>query len=145
MGVRRSASVLGSVVLAGAAVGVPTAAAAVHADVSLNPLPSQVVHRPFPVTGRLTHAGAARGKVIRILLQERGRWVVIAHRGPAANGQYRISLVADATGRFRIRAQAVYRHRVLDTSPVRLLTVVRPPTPPTPIPTPTPPPSRSTG
>lgn len=136
MGARRSASILASVIVASATVGMPTVQGAVRPDVSLNPLPAQVVRQPFVVSGRLTHAGAARGKVIRIQLQERGRWVVIARRNPAANGQYHIRLVAEATGRFRIRAQAIFGRRVLDYSPVRRLTVVRNPTP-----SPTPPPA----
>ena len=125
MQARRSALILGSVVLAGTTLTVPSASAAARPYVTMNPLTVQVLRQGFPVTGRLVHAGGP-GKVVRIQLQVRGRWGVIAHRSPAANGTYRIPLVARAAGRYRIRAQAVFRNRILDVSPVRIVRVVRP-------------------
>jgi hypothetical protein len=115
--------------LAGATVGAPAATAAARPDVSLNPTPTHAVRQGFVVTGRLLHAGG-RGKVVRIQLQVRGRWAVIAHRGTATNGQYRIPLVGKATGRYRIRAQAIFGRRILDYSPVRIVTIVPAPAPP---------------
>lgn len=129
MGARLRASIVGSVILAGATVGAPAATAEVRPSVSLNPTPTHAVRQGFVVTGRLLHAGGP-GKVVRIQLQVRGRWGVIARRGVAANGQYRIPLVGKATGRYRIRAQAIFGRRVLAYSPVRIVTVVPAATPP---------------
>jgi hypothetical protein len=72
--------------------------------------------------------------VVRIQLQVGRHWAVIARRGAATNGQYRVPLVGKATGRYRIRAQAIFGPRVLAYSPVRIVTIV---------PAATPPPSRS--
>jgi hypothetical protein len=133
MRTRLSASILGSVLLAGATVGAtvgaPPASAQVRPVVTLNPTPTHAVRQGFVVTGRLLHAGG-RGKVVRIQLQVRGRWAVIARRGAATNGQYRVPLVGKATGRYRIRAQAIFGSRVLAYSPVRIVTIVPAATPP---------------
>ena len=125
MQARRPALILGSVVLAGTTLTVPSASAAARPYVTMNPLTVQVLRQGFPVTGRLVHAGG-RGKVVRVQLLVRGRWGVVATGRPAANGTYRIPLIARATGRYRIRAQAVFRTRVLDVSSVRIVRVVRP-------------------
>jgi hypothetical protein len=126
---RRTALFTGSIVLAGVAAIAPPANAQVRPSVSLNPTPTHAVRQGFVVTGRLLHAGG-RGKVVRIQLQVRGRWAVIAHRGAATNGQYRVPLVGKATGRYHIRAQAIFGTRILAYSPVRIVTIVPAATPP---------------